>query len=81
VFFLCGGGTFVVGTLTVRGAFDKVKVDVLGLYVGIVIALMGLGFTVMLLALSESPGVWILIPLLMAAAGVMQIIKCCKNRK
>ena len=81
VFFLCGGGAFVVGALTVRGAFDQAKVDVLGLYAGIVIALMGIGFTVMLVTLSESAGAWTLIPLLMTAAGVLQTIKCLKNKK
>lgn len=81
VFFLCGGGAFVLGTLTVRGVFDQVKVDVLGLYMGIVLTLLGIGFAVMLGALDESPGLWILIPLLMSAAGAAQIIKCFKNRK
>ena len=81
MFFLCGGGAFVVGTLTVRGGFDKAKIDVLGLYVGTVFALLGIGFTVMLLRLAESAGVWLLIPLLMTAAGITQIIKCIKNKK
>lgn len=81
VFFLSGGGAFVLGTLTVRGAFDQVKIDVLGLYMGIVFTLLGVGFTVMLGALTESHGLWILIPLLMSGAGIAQIIKCLKNRK
>lgn len=81
VFFLCGGGAFVLGALTVRGTFDKAKIDVLGLYMGIVFALLGIGFTVMLLTLSESAGFWIFIPVLMTAAGVLQIIKCLKNKK
>ena len=81
VFFLCGGGAFALGMLTVRGVFDKAKVDVMGLYVGIVFAFLGIGFTVMLCTLSESAGFWILIPLLMTAAGVLQIIKCLENKK
>ena len=81
VFFLCGGGAFVLGTLTVRGAFGQVKVDVLGLYMGIVFTLLGAGFTVMLGALAESHGLWILVPLLMSVAGIAQVIKCLKNRK
>ena len=80
-FFLCGGGAFVVGTLTVRGVFDHAKIDVMGLYVGIVFAFLGVGFTVMILNLAESAGLWILIPLLMTAAGVLQIVKCLKNKK
>lgn len=81
VFFLCGGGAFVVGTLSVRGIFDNAKIDVFGLYVGIVFAMLGVGFTAMILKLSESAGPWILIPVLMTVAGVLQIIKCIKNRK
>ncbi len=80
-FFLGGGGAFVMGALTLRGVFDKAKIDVLGLYMGIVIGLFGVGFGVMLLTASESAGLWILVPMLMAAAGVLQIIKCIKNRK
>ena len=81
VFFFVGGGAFVVGTLTVRGVFDHAKIEVLGLYVGIVFAFLGIGFTVMILTSAESAGVWILIPLLMTAAGILQIAKCLKNKK
>ena len=80
VFFFVGGGAFVVGTLTVRGVFDKAKIDVMGLYVGAVFVLLGIGFTVMILCLSESVGVWILIPLLMTVVGVLQILKCVKKK-
>ena len=81
MFFLCGGGAFVLGTLTIRGVFDKAKIDVLGLYMGIVFAVLGIGFTAMLYQLSDAPGLWILIPLLMTAAGAVQIVKCMKNKK
>lgn len=81
VFFLCGGGAFVLGILTVRGAFDRVKIDVFGLYVGIVFAVLGIGFAAMLYQLTETAGLWILIPLFMTAAGVVQVIKCLKNKE
>ncbi len=80
-FFLCGGGAFVVGTLTVRGAFDNAKLDVMGLYVGVVFIFLGIGFAVMILTLAESAGLWFLIPLLMTGAGVLQTVKCLKNKK
>ena len=80
-FFLGGGGAFVLGMLSLRGVFDKAKVDVMGLYMGIVIGLFGIGFGVMLLTASESAGFWILVPLLMTVAGLLQVIKCVKNRK
>ena len=81
VFFFVGGGAFVVGTLTVRGVFDKARIDVAGMYMGIVIALFGIGFGLMLFTASESAGLWLLIPILMAVAGVLQVIKCVKNRR
>lgn len=80
VFFLVGGGAFVMGTLAVRGVFDNAKIDVMGLYVGAVFVLLGIGFTIMILSLAESAGFWLLIPLLMTAAGVLQIIKCVKKK-
>lgn len=80
VFFLCGGGAFVLGALTIRGTFDKAKINVMGLCIGIVFTLLGIGFTVMILTLAESVGLWILIPLLMTAAGIFQIAKSLKNK-
>ena len=81
VFFFVGGGAFVVGTLTVRGVFDNAKIDIMGLYMGAVFTFLGIGFTVMILNLAESVGLWTLIPLLMSAAGILQIVKCLKNKK
>ena len=81
VFFFVGGGAFVVGTLTVRGVFDKAKIDIMGLYMGVVFIFLGIGFTVMILKQAESAGLWILIPLLMTAAGVLQTVKCLKHKK
>jgi hypothetical protein len=52
----------------------------MGLYVGAVFVLLGIGFTIMILSLAESAGFWLLIPLLMTAAGVLQIIKCVKKK-
>ena len=80
-FFLFGGGAFVLGTLTVRGVFDKAKIDIMGLYMGIIFIFLGTGVTVMILPRAESAGLWILIPLLMTAAGILQIIKCVKNKR
>ena len=81
VFFFVGGGAFVMGTLTVRGVFDKAKIDIMGLYVGAVFIFLGISFTVMILTLAESAGLWLLIPLLMTSAGVLQTVKCLKNKK
>lgn len=42
--FTFGSLTFVLAALTQHGCFEKVKIDVLGLYAGAAIAVIGLGF-------------------------------------
>ena len=82
VIFTFGSLAFVLAALTIKGSFDKAKIDVLGLYAGAVIAVIGIGF---LLFMCKGPvssaGVWIIIPILMVVAGVFQVVKCIKNRK
>ena len=81
VIFTFGSLAFVLGALTLKGCFDKVKIDVLGLYAGAVIAVIGMGF--LLLICTEpvsSYGLWVIIPILMIVAGIYQVIKCIRNR-
>ena len=82
VIFTFGSLTFVLAALTMKGCFDKAKVDVLGLYAGAVIAIIGIGF---ILLMSKEPiysfGLWIIIPILMAVVGIYQVIKCIRNKK
>ena len=85
-FFLFGAFTFVLFALLLRGFFDKLKVDVLGIYMGVLIAAVGIGFialkymgTCSIEKTIEAFGLWIIIPILMIAAGVLNVIKCLKN--
>ena len=82
IIFTFGSLAFVLAALTLKGCFDKVKIDVLGLYAGAVIAVIGIGF---LLLMCKEPvssyGLWIIIPILMAVVGIIQVIKCIRNRK
>ena len=78
-FFFFGALTFVIGALTIKGCFDKCKIDVLGLYFGIFFVLCGCGIIVMIP--QQQFGPWIIIPALMTIAGLIQIVKCLKNRK
>ena len=82
IIFTFGSLAFVLAALTLKGCFDKVKMDVLGLYAGAVIELIGIGF---LLLMCKEPansyGLWIIIPILMAVVGVFQVVKCIRNRK
>jgi len=77
-FFAFGAFTFVLGALTVKGCFDKCKVDVLGLYIGILFVAIGGGIIAMIY--QQEFGFWIIIPVLMVLAGVYQVIKCLKER-
>lgn len=78
-FFFFGALTFVLGVLTIKGCFDKCKMDILGLYIGIFFVLCGSGIIAMIS--QQQFGPLIIIPALMTAAGVIQIVKCLKNRK
>lgn len=77
-FFTLGALTFVLGWLTINGRFETCKVDVLGLYMGFLLSGIGMGILVWKFA---DLRFWILIPVLMVIAGVVQIIKSLKKRK
>lgn len=88
VIFTFGSLAFVLAALTMHGCFDKVKIDVLGLYAGVVIAVIGMGFILLkfkesysLMETMKSFGLWIVIPILMTVVGVYQIIKCIRSKK
>ena len=76
-FFTFGAFTFVMAALTVRGYFERCKVDVLGLYIGILFVAIGIGIIAMIYR--QKFGLWITIPILMIGAGVVQIVKCIKR--
>jgi len=76
-FFAFGAFTFVMAALTVKGCFERCKVDVLGLYIGILFVAIGIGTIVMIYR--HKFGLWITIPILMIGAGVVQIVKCIKR--
>ena len=78
-FFAFGAFTFVLAALTVRGCFEHYKVDVLGLYIGILFVVIGIGVIAMIY--NQNFGLWIVLPVMMIGAGVLQIIKCIKNKK
>lgn len=82
VLFTFGSFTFVLGAFTLKGCFDKARIDVFGLYAGAVVAVIGIGFfAFMCKEPISSYGFWIIIPLLMTVVGIFQIVKCIRNRK
>lgn len=78
-FFTFGAFTFVMAALTVKGYFERCKVDVLGLYIGILFVAIGIGIIAMIYR--QKFRLWIIIPILMIGVGVVQIIKCIRNKK
>ena len=76
-FFFFGALAFLLGILTLKGCFDKCKIDVFGLYVGVLFILIGSGIIAMIY--QQKFGLWIVIPVLMIAAGVWQVSKCLKS--
>ncbi len=87
-FFTFGAFAFILFGLTALGYFDKLKFDVLGMYVGILFVAIGIGIPALkyadTLSLSETVkafNFWILIPIMLVVAGVLQIVKCLRNMK
>lgn len=87
-FFALVSSVFILFHLSASGFFKKIKTDLLGLYIGIVSALVGMGipivkFTEVLSVKGtiKSFGLWIFVPIILFLAGIFQIIKTLMNRK
>lgn len=82
-FFFLGGMVFVLIFLYAKGVFDNVKIDILGLYIGFVLLIVGIGMIAFQIGEVSSfmeaikrMGFWTLIPALFIITGGFQIIKC-----
>lgn len=82
-FFLLGGLIFVLSVLQIKGVFDKIKRNVLGIYAGFVSFIIGIGiFSFQMetigsfLETIKIMGIWLLIPVLFMIVGLFQMIKC-----
>lgn len=82
-FFLLGGSVFVLIFLSSKGVFAKVKIDIIGLYVGAVFLILGIGIIAFqmgevasLKEVLKNMGLWIIIPIMFIIIGIIQIIKC-----
>jgi len=78
VFFVLVSLAFPLGWLTVSGKLANSTVDVLGLYMGIVVA--GIGICILVWKFVEL-GLWMIVPILMIAAGLAAVIKCLKHKE
>ena len=83
LFFTFGSFTFILAVLSIKGYFEKFRIDVIGIYIGAFMLLTGIGIilfqigtTISLTALIKSFGIWLSIPVLFIIVGIFQIIKC-----
>ena len=73
---------FILGWLSAGGHLARFSVDLLGLVIGLVFAVLGVGFYYLMAgsfsiaAAFSAAGFWVVIPLLMAAAGIWQVVRC-----
>lgn len=81
-FFFFGGLAFVLGALANLGVFKKMKIDIIGVYMGALIAIVGIVIIVVkyadtcsVKATLETFGFWIAIPVLMIVAGIAAVIR------
>lgn len=81
-FFTLVSFTFILFALFVQGYFDKLKIDIIGTYIGAVCLIIGIGIiwfqtgtTLSLMETIKSFGLWILIPFMFIVVGIIQILK------
>ena len=82
-FFVLGGMVFVLIFLQIKGVFDKIKIDVIGTYIGVIFTIIGIGIILLQNGMTSSfietvktMGFWILIPIMFIIVGIFQTIKC-----
>ena len=87
-FFTFGSLTFIIAALSVLGYFDKFKIDILGIYIGLIFFIIGIGIilfqtgtTTSLIETIKSFGLLIIIPIMFVVVGIIQIIKCLLKKK
>lgn len=86
-FFTLGSLTFIIAALSMLGYFDKIKIDVLGTYVGLLFFIIGIGIillqteTTSFIETIKSFGLLIIIPIMFMVVGIIQVVKCLKKKK
>ena len=85
IFFAC---TLVLTVLKLMGYFDRAKVDILQIYSGALSEAIGLGWiafkyreTQSYKKMIDAFGIWFIIPVLIIAIGIYQIVAGLKNKK
>lgn len=85
IFFAC---TLVLTVLKLMGYFDRAKVDILQIYSGALSEAIGIGWIALKYRETQSFekvidafGIWFIIPVLIIAIGIYQIVAGLKNKK
>lgn len=81
-FFTLGGMVFVLIFLQAKGIFDKIKIDVIGTYIGIIFTIIGIGMILLQNGMTSSfmetvkiMKFWILIPVMFIVVGILLTIR------
>lgn len=81
-FFILGGMIFVLIFLQTKGIFDKIKIDIIGTYAGVVFTIIGIGIILIQNGITSSfletikvMKFWILIPFIFIVIGIILTIK------
>lgn len=73
---------FILGWLSAAGRLARFSVDPLGLFIGFVFVVLGVSFYYLMagsfsiVAAFSAAGLWVAVPILMAAVGSLQVIRC-----
>lgn len=80
-FFVLGSIPFILFGLMMLGLFDKIKIDIIGTYIGFAFLIIGVGIillqnaeTFILLETIKNMRLWFLIPIMFIVVGIYQII-------
>lgn len=88
VFLILFACTLVLTILKLEGYFDRAKVDVLQIYSGTLSEAIGIGWIAFKYSETQSfekmidaSGIWLVLPVLIIAIGIFQIVAGLKNKK
>lgn len=86
-FFVLVSIPFILFYLMMIGLFDKVKIDIIGVYAGFAFFIIGIGIillqsseTMSLLEAIKFMGLWFIIPVMFIVVGIYQLVKCLIKR-
>ena len=82
LFFTLGALAFILAALSIKGCFDRFRIDVMGAYIGFVLLAVGAGLLLFQSGTASSfwegirpMGLWVLIPILFLGIGVYLLMR------